>query len=452
MSSPAANPLLRLSSLLIRVAVGVVVLGGGIGIAAALFFTKPELPPKDNPSAALVVGTIPATHADVPRTWSGYGSARTMNAVDLTAQVTARVIDRPSAIEPGLPITAGDLIVQLEQTDYLARSHAADQLVAQALAELDSLDIDEGAWREQLQLAEDQAAIERRELGQALEALEKNAASASEIDRRTKALRALESQVSSIRQQFQRVPSRRAGLQANLNKLRADADLARENLSRTTIASPITGVIQRVDVEQDELLGVGSSVARVVDISRIEVPLKVAASAIGYVRIGDPATLRPDGPATHTWTGKVVRISPEADPATRSLTVYVEVTQDPAAFRANTPDSSVLLLPGQFVVAEITGAPETDRLIVPRRAVQDGLLYLALANGRGTWTARRTPVTTIFHASGAFPDIDPLERQWAVLADTDIAPGSPIIVTNLDVMIDGRIIDIQKHLAKGDSP
>ena len=451
MPSKADAPLLKRFSILLRVAVGLFVLFIGFGIARQLIKTKPQLPPEDNPTPALIVGTIPATRADIPRTWSGYGSARTMNAVDLAAQVTGRVTERPSAIEPGLPIKSGDLIVQLDRSDYLARSRAADQLVAQALAEIDALEIDESAWTEQVSLTEDQAAIERRELAQAVAALERGAATPSEIDRRTKALRALEAQVSITRQQLRRVPSQLASLQANLNKLRADADLARENLARTTVSSPITGIIQRVAVEQDELLAVGAAIARVVDLSRLEVPLKIPATALGYVRLNDPATLKPDGPGANTWEGRVVRIAPEADPGTRTLTVFVEVNQDPNAFNSADHAGATLLLPGQFVVGQITGSPELNRLIVPRRAVQDGTVFLAVPNDRGGWTARQATVTTLFHTSGEFPAIDRYERQWSVLDTAQIEDGAPIIVTNLDVMIDGRFVETQTRAA-ADAP
>lgn len=449
MSSEAASPMLKVFSVFLRGAVGVLVLAAGVGVAAALVATKPDLPPKDNPTSALTVGTIPATREDVPRTWSGYGSARAMNTVDLAAQVTGRVTERPSAIEPGEPIESGDLIVQIDRSDYLARSRAADQQVAQALADLDGLDIDEQAWTEQVRLTEEQAAIESRELRQAMDALERGASTPSEIDRRTKSVRALEAQVSTMRQQLGRVPSRRAALQANLERLRADADLARENLARATVTSPITGVLQRVDVERGELLAVGSPIARVVDLSRLEVPLKIPATALGYVRVGDGARLTPDGPGTNSWRGEVVRIAPEADAATRTLTVFVEVSQDPAAFERTDHSGATMLLPGQFVVGVITGAPERGRLVVPRRAVQDGKVFVATPNGQGGWTAREAPVSVLFHTTGEFPSIDRYENEWSVLEASPIADGEPIIVTNLDVMLDGTFVSIRAR-ATGD--
>jgi len=442
---------MKIAPLLLRIGLGIVILGVGFGIAYTLFLTKPKLPPRADAAAALVVGTIPATRTDVDRVWSGYGTARAMNSANLAAEVSGRIVERPPSIEPGNRVAAGDLIVQIEQTDYLARARAAEQRVVQARADLAALDIDEGAWLEQLKLAEEQAAIESRELSQAYAALERGAASASEIDRRTKALRGLEVQVSTIRQQHARVPSRRATLRAALECLRADGQVAAQNLRRTGITAPFDSILEEVSVERGEYVTVGAPIARVVDITHIEVPLRIPASALGYVRVGDAATLRPDGPATHTWTGTVGRLSPEVDPVTRSITVFVEVRQDAAAFQSASHDATTLLLPGQFVVCAINGAPETGRLVVPRRAVHDGTVYIAVPNDRGTWTARKAFVRAIFHTASSYPDIDPIEQQWTVVETDDIPDGSPIIVTNLDVMSEGRIVNIASRAPGGDS-
>lgn len=442
---------MKLVPLLLRICLGVLILGIGLGIAWTLILTKPELPPRAEGAAALVVGTIPATRTDVDRVWTGYGTARAMNSANLAAEVSGRIVERPVGIEPGNRVSAGELIVQIEQADYLARARAADQLVAQARADLESLDIDEAAWLEQLRLAEEQATIESRELSQAYAALERGAASASEIDRRTKALRALEVQVSTIRQEHARVPSRRATLRAALERLRADAEVAAQNLRRTGITAPFDGVLEEVRIESGEYVTVGAPIARVVDITHIEVPLRVPASALGYVRVGDAVVLRPDGPATNTWTGAVGRISPEVDPNTRSITVFVEVSQDAAAFQSASHDATTLLLPGQFVECAIDGAPESGRLLVPRRAVHDGTVYVAVPNARGTFTARKAFVRSVFHTTGSYPAIDPLEQQWTVVETEDIPDGSAIIVTNLDVMIEGRIVNIAPRTRSGES-
>jgi RND family efflux transporter MFP subunit len=252
-----------------------------------------------------------------------------------------------------------------------------------------------------------------------------------------------------MQQELGRLPTRRQALQATLDRLRADADLAEENLRRTTISSPISGVLQSVSVEPGELVGVGAPIARVVDLSRIEAPLRAPASALGQIRIGDEAALRADGPAAAGWTGAVSRIAPEADQATRTLTVFVEVRQDPGVFQRG--DQGELLLPGQFVTGTIRAAADRPRTLVPRRAVVEGSLFIAEPGPEQTWAAHRVPVEVLFHTTGAFPRIDPLERQWAVLA-TPIPEGTPIIVTNLDDLTEGRYVEGQPRIAAEDAP
>lgn len=438
MSSQARRRTLQMSSLALRVLLGLGVLGAGVGIAAALIATKPNPPTKPVNANALTVGTVPATTIELPREWHGYGTARAMTAADLAAEVSGRAVERPEAVEAGAPIAAGELIVQLERTDFEARLRAAREAVTQAEADLATLEVDEASWERQLELVEEQAAIERRELQQALTALESGAATSSEIDRRTKALRVLESQVSATRQQLERVPSVRQSRRAALERARAEATLTEENLRRTTIRSPISGVLQRVEVEEGELVPVGAPVARVVDLSRVEVPLRIPASAFGHVRVGDEALLRPDGPSTKDWTGRVARMAPEADPQTRTLTVFVEVRQDPGAFERG--GGETLLLPGEFVTGAIVGSRERARTVVPRRAVQEGSIFVAEPVEGGAWAARRLEVDVLFHTSAELPQIDALERQWAVL-ETALPPGTPVIVTNLDELTEGRFVE-----------
>ncbi len=450
MSSQAPRSFLKHSSILLRILLGLAVLALGAGIVRALVVTRPEPPIRPVSTNSLLVGTVPATSMDIPRQWRGYGTARSMNAVDVAAEVAGRVVERPSAIEPGMPVEAGALLARLESTDYLARVRAAQEAIVQASADLDALDVDEASWEEQLRLVEEQVVIERRELQQALAALESGAATSSEIDRRTKALRILEAQASRTRQELGRVPASRQALQATLARLRAEAEVAEENLRRTTITSPIEGVLQRVDVEAGELLTPGSPVARIVDLSRVEVPLRIPSSALGDVAVGDGVSLRPDAPSTREWSGAISRIAPEADQATRTLTVFVEVRQDPGAFREG-PAESPLLLPGEFVVGTIVGAPERGRTVVPRRAVQEGALFIAEAGGQGVWIARRVPVDVLFHAGGEFPRIDPIERQWAVL-ETSLPEGVPVIVTNLDDLTDGAFVEQRARATAEERP
>lgn len=79
------------------------------------------------------------------------------------------------------------------------------------------------------------------------------------------------------------------------------------------------------------------------------------------------------------------------------------------------------------------------------------MLYVAVPNDRGSWTARKTDVRAVFHTTGTHPEIDAIEQQWTVLDTANIPDGAPIIVTNLDVMIDGKIVTIATRAATAEA-
>src|SRR5690606_16430647 len=82
----------------------------------------------------------------------------------------------------------------------------------------------------------------------------------------------------ALQQQLDSVPSRRAATLAELAARRNDAAVARRQLERTAVTAPIGGVLESIDADVGEWVTAGQPVARVVDLRRIEVPLRVPAS------------------------------------------------------------------------------------------------------------------------------------------------------------------------------
>lgn len=445
---PPSTSRLRLARLFIRFVLGTAIMVLGVLIALALFHTRPKPQLRDTIASELTVATITALPQPVNRIWTGYGSAHSMQDVSVSAQVAARVINRPSAIESGVAVHKGDLLIQLDPTDFQARLDAAEQLVAQAKADLLALDADEQTLQEQLDFATDQVNIEKQELIRATQALENGASNVSEVERITKSLQTIQRQHAAIKQQLARLPSQRLSTKARIGKLQADVLLAKENLKRTRIESPIDGVLDTVSVEVGDLVQVGSPIATIVDLSRIEVPLKLPSSAFDSIALGDPVTLTPDSPIKHTWQGTIVRLGPQADSNTRSITAFVEIDQPEAAITSfgqqpeNHPaDRQQLLLPGQFVLGKVIARPVDHAILVPRRAVVEGAVYLATIDKDQHHIARKHLVKVLFSLSGHYPDIDLLETQWSVIDSSSLPTDAKVIVTNLDSLEDGRYIN-----------
>ncbi|MFG0286194.1 MAG: efflux RND transporter periplasmic adaptor subunit [Phycisphaerales bacterium JB039] len=436
---------LRWASIGVRTVVGLGLLAGSTGLLIALARTRPVAERAAGVDEALVARTMALRPVEAPLVYTGYGVARAMAQAEVAAQAQARVVERPAAVEAGLAVSAGDLLVRLDDTEFAQRVRGAAKLVEATEAELDGLLVEEAAIARQIDLAEQEVAIQERDLQRARDIRERGGGSAAEIDARLTLLRRAERELAQMRERQALIPSRRAALQSRLENQRAALAVAEEELSRTRITSPIDGVLQEVMVEEGELLAPGQPVARVVDLRALEVPLRLAASSAGHVAPGDEAPLWVDGPGQRQWPGTVARVSPDVDAAARSIIVYVELRQDAGS------DPRTLLRPGQFMVGRVRTSESRRELIVPRRAVQDDTVWVAEPLGDDLARLVRRPVTIARYLEGDFEELAAGERQWAVL-ESGPAAGELVVLTALSDLVEGATVRLAPGAAGGGGP
>lgn len=415
------------------------VLVGALGVFAALALTRPTPPKHEGDGPALLVRTITVDRVDIPRVWEGFGTARAMDAADVPAQVGGRVVERPDRIEEGAAVSSGELLLRIDPIDYEQRVLAGQKRAEAVEADLSALEVEEANLRGQVSLAEEEERTAQRDYQRAVEARDAGAGSESEVDLRLAALRRSQRTLETLRQQLNVIPARRARLEAQLAVESATLRVDRENLTRTSVTSPLDGVLQFVGADEGEWVSTSQTVARVVDLRRIEAPLRLPMSARESVSVGDRVELRPDGPTDAAWTGRVARIAPEGDRATRTLAVYVEVAQDPAR-----DGDGPVLSPGRFVVGRVVTSRSRPRVLAPRRAVSGDRVLLAEADaGDATRRVRAVEVRVEHYYTGTVPGQDPREREWAVLDPaSSIDPGSVVILSNLDQLVEGMVVSV----------
>lgn len=419
---------------IVRSLAGLIVLVVAFAIFLALVKTakEPQRTPLDQVQTR--VQTVVVKRVAVARQWEGYGTARAMHAADLSAQITAKVLARPEGIEEGVQVAAGDVIAELDPVDVNSVLLSRQNTALAIESEIQGLDIELHSLNERIELGDDELAIEQRMLDRFNEAQTRGGANPMDVDERQSKVRRLEREIASIRQQILLIDTRKARLTAQLGDARAQIRRAEEDVARATVRSPLTGVVQRIEVEVGELVASGAMIARVVDLRTIEIPLRLPVSSAQSVRVGDRVEVRSDGFSGGRWDGSVARIAPEADATRRTITVYAVVRQ-----RVESDGSlGTLLLPGQFVTARVFSAVSDMHVIVPRSSL-DGDRVLALESSvDGGFVARSMPVTIDFLFSGSFPALHPLETQWAAIsAGQGVKLPEQVIVSNLETLRDG---------------
>jgi multidrug efflux pump subunit AcrA (membrane-fusion protein) len=89
-----------------------------------------------------------------------------------------------------------------------------------------------------------------------------------------------------------------------------------------------------------------------------------------YVREGQAVTLR-SGRPSHSWSGRVVRISEQVDQATQAVRVFVRVAGDD-------------LREGMFLTGEIEAETFEQVEVLPRRVLLDQDRVFVIRDGRAT--------------------------------------------------------------------
>src|SRR5664279_2936448 len=168
----------------------------------------------------------------------------------------------------------------------------------------------------------------------------------------------------------------------------AKANLAIQaaNVSKTTISSPIKGVVSLLSVKKGERVAgnsfaAGTEIMRVADMSKIEAVVDVGENDITKVHLGDSAIVEVDAYNNRKFKGTVTQIassivataSSSSSSTTNDVTNYkVHIRLDPATYKdltaAKTP-KGLVFRPGMTASADIQTKTHKDVLSVPINAV-----------------------------------------------------------------------------------
>ena len=103
----------------------------------------------------------------------------------------------------------------------------------------------------------------------------------------------------------------------------AEVERIDDQLGKHTIRSPFEGWVVGRFTEEGQWLSRGGLVARIAELSRVEVEVQVPELAIASLATGMDVRLEFDAARDQTWIGRVERVVPQADLLSRSFPVKV---------------------------------------------------------------------------------------------------------------------------------
>ena len=141
-----------------------------------------------------------------------------------------------------------------------------------------------------------------------------------------------------------------------------------------TITSPISGVIQTLDVRAGMTLGQGQTLAQVTSIGTVWLNAAVPEAQSGSLRVGQSASATLTAFPGETFSGRIIAILPTAQADSRTITVRIELA-----------NRSGRLRPGMFAQVTLGGTGSMALLVPSEAVIRTGtrtIVMLATGNGR----------------------------------------------------------------------
>lgn len=303
------------------------------------------------------------------------GSLRAVDLASVKSKVAGDV--RDVLVREGEPVRAGQVVARMDVIEHEAR-------VAQARGNLNNA---------------------RAQLAIAAKTRENNLA--------------LVEQGFISRNAFDNSASQFEAASAAVDAAQGALDLVMKSLNDTVLRAPIAGLVSARYVQPGEKVATDSKLLDIVNLQKLELEAAVPASDIAQVAIGQPVELQVEG-QIGPFAGKVVRINPATQSGSRSVPVYVQLTNPQNQLRV-----------GMFAEARLVLTSRSGVLALPQDAVRkdgNGSYVFTIDGGKIARHPVRTGASGLDGGQRLIEILSGIERGAQVIrADMgNLQPGTPV--------------------------
>lgn len=167
--------------------------------------------------------------------------------------------------------------------------------------------------------------------------------------------------------------------EAQVADARARLQTAQKQLGDAVLRSPINGIVAVKSANIGDVVSPGTALFTIIDPSSMRLEASVPSDALASLRVGTPVQFTVRGYET-PFEGRIDRISPQADPTTRQVPIFVSVA-----------NAGGRLVSGLFAEGRVINE-SAEGLVVPLNAVNataDPSWVLRVAGGK----TEKVPVT-----------------------------------------------------------
>ncbi|MCX6137215.1 MAG: efflux RND transporter periplasmic adaptor subunit [Ignavibacteriales bacterium] len=311
---------------------------GGLGllvivlVLVVLFGSKRE--------NVVTIQTEKATRRTITQIVTASGKIQPETQVKINAEVSGEIIGLP--VKEGQRVRRGELLVRIKPDQYQAQVDRADAGLTSSKASLS------------LQTANLEKA--QSEFKRAEELFQKKLTSEQEFISAKTALQVAKSQYESAK--------------AGVAQAQASLRDSKESLAKTSVYSPMDGVVSQLISEAGERVSgssfmQGTEIMTIADLSMMEARVDIGENDVVMISVGDTARVQVDAYANRKFKGTVSEIANTAK--TKGAGSQDEVTNFEVKIRI--VDKDVVFRPGMSMSADIETETKKSVLSIPIQSV-----------------------------------------------------------------------------------
>lgn len=323
-----------MASKFIKIGLPIIILVGAAVVASSMSGLRKPPAKVEEQRLALLVNAAPLQPEDLTYRIASQGTVSPKLETTLISEVNGRIVAVSEQFVAGGFFKKGDLLIQVEQADYLTAVKAAEASLAGATAQLEEEKargrVAESEWRSFTEGKAPALGLRQPQLASAL---------------------------------------------ASVQSAEAEVDRARRDLARTEIRAPYDGMVRSRNANLGQFISRGSQLGMIYGTELAEVRLPLTDTDFGFLPEGSaqqlsiPVILRAVvAGAPQQWQATIVRTEGVLDERSRVIYAVAELA-DPYQ-REST--AGIPLQFGRFVQAEITGVAAAKMVRVARHLLRPG--------------------------------------------------------------------------------
>ncbi|MBL7719310.1 MAG: efflux RND transporter periplasmic adaptor subunit [Flavipsychrobacter sp.] len=309
-----------------------------------------------------------AEHHTIIETVTASGKIYPETEVKISPEVSGEIIEL--TVEEGDSVRLGQLLVKINPAIYSSIVTQAEAGVQQSRAGVSNS-------KEMMAQAQSQYDLSLATYNRNKQLYQEKVISALEFEQ-------AEAAYKSAKATYEASKASISGGQYGVRAAEANLSQTRENLRRTTIVAPTSGIISQLNVKKGErVVGTaqmaGTEMLTIADMSRIEVRVEVSETDIAKVKIGDTTIIDADAYRNRKFTGVVSKVAVSskatalqqtASDQVTNYTVHILILPDSYAdLLAGMPKGKFPFKPGMSASVDIQTNRQPDILSVPVNAV-----------------------------------------------------------------------------------